>query len=277
MIDYFQLLLLGAVAGFTIFLGIPFALVPARKQTKNFLNSLAVGILIFLLFDVLEHAWASIEDTLTQALSMNASPIPGITLLLTMFFGIAISLIGLSIYQDRFMTRNSSVDFINEFTNQTSKKTNEVVPKKLALMIAIGIGVHNLSEGLAIGQSFATGEISLALMLIIGFGAHNATEGFGIVGPLASDEEKPSLLYLFELGLIGGGPTFLGTILGSFWVSDIAYVLFLSLAAGALIFVILLMSNTNSKQIKLPLKMTGIFIGLMAGFLTDLIISLAGA
>jgi ZIP family zinc transporter len=64
--------------------------------------------------------------------------------------------------------------------------------QSLALMIATGIGLHNFSEGLAIGQSAASGEISLALMLVIGFGLHNATEGFGIVGPFATSDERPS-------------------------------------------------------------------------------------
>ena len=270
MIDYIQLLLLGGIAGFTIFLGIPFALVPAKKNLKNFLNAIAIGILIFLLFDVLEYAWENVtENDFTKPDNW--------LLLVTMLVGIAIGLIGLSFYQERFMSKNSKVNITNEFVATTATTTKEVIPSKLALMIAIGIGVHNLSEGLAIGQSFASGEISLALMLIIGFGAHNATEGFGIVGPLTGSPERPSKFFLFKLGLIGGGPTFVGTILGSFWVSDIASVLFLSLAAGALIFVILLMNVANSKTSKIGLMMTGIFIGLSAGFLTDLLITIAGA
>src|SRR5437868_3255786 len=80
--------------------------------------------------------------------------------------------------------------------------------------MAVGIGLHNLSEGLAIGQSAASGEVHLALLLIIGFGLHNATEGFGIIGPLAADTERPSWAFLALMGLIGGGPTFVGTIIG---------------------------------------------------------------
>ena len=84
----------------------------------------------------------------------------------------------------------------------------------------MGIGFHNFGEGLAIGQSAAAGEIALALVLIIGFGLHNATEGFGIVGPLAADDDRPSWRFLVLLGLIGGGPTFLGTVVGQSWVSE---------------------------------------------------------
>ena len=85
---------------------------------------------------------------------------------------------------------------------------------RLAMMIAIGIGAHNFSEGLAIGQSYVSGTIGLAIILIIGFGAHNATEGFGIAGPLTGLVKKPSIRFLILAGLIGGGPTFLGTVIG---------------------------------------------------------------
>jgi ZIP family zinc transporter len=78
----------------------------------------------------------------------------------------------------------------------------------LAIFIATGIGLHNFSEGLAIGQSAASDQVSLAIVLIIGFGLHNATEGLGICAPLAGDKERPSWAFLGLLGLIGGGPTF---------------------------------------------------------------------
>ena len=275
MVDYIQLLILGAIAGFTIFLGIPFALVPAKQKTKSFLNSIAIGILLFILYDVLEHSWEKVSDNITTAWTNGSSLMNGTVLLLTMIIGIAIGLIGLAIYQEKFMGRNITPPLLGS-TSDTAIMKKEIPSTKLALMIAIGIGVHNLSEGLAIGQSYASNEISLAILLIVGFGAHNATEGFGIVGPLAGNEERPSMSYLFQLGLIGGGPTFLGTLIGSFFVSDIANVLFLSLAGGALIFVILLMYNSIGKNVKIPLIMSGIFIGLTGGFLTDLVISLAG-
>src|SRR6185312_15596043 len=102
--------------------------------------------------------------------------------------------------------------------------------QSLSLMIATGIGLHNFSEGLAIGQSGASGEISLALMLIIGFGLHNATEGFGIVGPMSGESERPSWGFLGLLGLIGGGPTFLGTVVGSAWVNEAISIAFFAVA-----------------------------------------------
>ena len=80
------------------------------------------------------------------------------------------------------------------------------------MVIAMAIGLHNFAEGLAIGVSAKTGAIGLATVLVIGFGLHNATEGFGIVGPLGA--VRPSWRWLGLAGLIGGGPTFLGTIVG---------------------------------------------------------------
>ena len=103
--------------------------------------------------------------------------------------------------------------------------------RRLALLIATGIGLHNFGEGLAIGQSAAAGEVSLALVLIIGFGLHNATEGFGIVGPMSGEAELPSWGFLGLMGLIGGGPTFLGTLIGQAWVSPALEIVFFAVAA----------------------------------------------
>ena len=82
--------------------------------------------------------------------------------------------------------------------------------RRLSLLIAVGIGLHNFGEGLAIGGSAATGEIGLATVLVIGFALHNGTEGFGIVAPLAAEGDRPSWGFLLLMGLIGGGPTIAG-------------------------------------------------------------------
>jgi len=150
-------------------------------------------------------------------------------------------------------------------------------PYRLAMMIAIGIGAHNFSEGLAVGQSYASGSVGLALLLIVGFGAHNTTEGFGIAGPLAGLIKRPTARFLAAAGLVGGGPTFVGTVVGSLWTSVFTYVLFLSLAGGAILYVSMLMYNSGRKQTTNQILMIGIFVGLCAGFLTDLIVTLGGA
>jgi ZIP family zinc transporter len=153
----------------------------------------------------------------------------------------------------------------------------QVEAYRVSMMIAIGIGAHNFSEGLAIGQSYASGAIGLAVMLIIGFAAHNTTEGFGIAAPLTNLSKRPSNRFLLLAGFVGGGPTFIGTVLGSMWSSPVAYVFFLALAGGALVYVTMLMYNSGRRQVTNDILMLGMFIGLIAGFLTDLLVSLAGA
>lgn len=113
--------------------------------------------------------------------------------------------------------------------------------------------------------------------MIIGFGAHNTTEGFGIAGPLTGLLKKPTVRFLILAGLVGGGPTFIGTVLGSLWFSSITYILFLSIAGGALIYVSMLMYSSGRKQTTNAILMIGIFVGLCAGFVTDLIVTLGGA
>ena len=278
MINYYQLLLLGAIAGFTIFLGFQVAVMNVDRKKKGLLNAIAIGILIFIVIDVFENAWDSVATAVTGSLSNGTgTPISdGIIDLLTMFLGIALGLIGLSFYELKYMIRDTKTEQILE-ESITGKETIETNTYKLATMIALGIGAHNLSEGLAIGQSYSSGALNLALLLIIGFGAHNATEGFGIVGPLTGSAKKPPVSFLIKLGLIGGGPTFIGTVLGSLWFSSLTFILFLSLAGGALIYIILLMYGVAIKQAPNVYVMVGIFIGLTAGFLTDLIITIAGA
>jgi ZIP family zinc transporter len=145
----------------------------------------------------------------------------------------------------------------------------------LALTIAVGIGLHNFAEGLAIGNSAASGELSLAVLLIIGFGLHNATEGFGIVAPLAGT--RPSWGYLALLGLIGGGPTFLGTVVGQSFVNDTLSIAFLGLAAGSILYVVIELLAVARKAKLKTITTWGVFGGLALGFATDAVVTLAGA
>ena len=142
----------------------------------------------------------------------------------------------------------------------------------LSLLIATGIGLHNFSEGLAIGQAGATGEISLAIVLIIGFGLHNATEGFGIVAPLSGEPVRPSWRFLLLLGLIGGGPTFVGTLIGQAWVSEALSILFLALAAGSILFVVLELAAVNRRMASKHFIAWFVLLGLLLGFATEFVV-----
>lgn len=282
MIDYWQVVMLGAIAGFTIFLGLPVAGVKnLSANKKGLLNALALGILVFLIIDVFSHAWESTEDSVKAATGQTGSVAEAILSLVAMFGGVAMGLIGLVLYEKRMTGKSTpqilSLENIKAGDDHLKQLFNEANAYRMAMMIAIGIGAHNFSEGLAIGQSFIAGEIGLAILLIIGFGAHNTTEGFGIAGPLAGLRNRPTARFLLMTGIIGGGPTFIGTILGSLWNSDLAFILFLSIAGGALIYVSMLMYNSGRKYTSNTIMMIGILVGLIAGFMTDLMISLAGA
>lgn len=285
MVNFTELLVLGAFAGLTIFLGLPLAVIRGVSlKKKGFLNAVAIGILIFLTVDVFSHAWESAQEAATGAFAGTASVgFAGLSLL-AMFGGIAIGLLGLTWYGTRFMRQSFIQSALNGTavgSGGTGQATQELQfvqadTYRLSMMIAVGIGAHNFSEGLAIGQSYAQGAIGLALMLVIELAAHNATEGFGIAAPLTGLTEKPRTRFLIFAGLVGGGPTFIGTALGSLWQSSLAYIFFLSLAGGALVYVTMLMYNAGRRQATNDILMVGFFVGLLAGFMTDLLVTLAG-
>ena len=297
MIDYPQLLLMGAIAGFTVFLGLPVAILGnISVRSKGFLNAISIGILLFLVADVLSNAWTTVKDETSSAYAGHSSLPAALLDLAVMLGGLGLGIFMLVAYERRYA---KGVVVAAAARQRTVVSTEEVVavedsnrermllqrqqvtellgnPYNLATMIAMSIGLHNFAEGLAIGQSYASGAVALAVLLVIGFAAHNATEGFGIAGPLAASNERPRPTFLVKMGLIAGGPTFLGTVIGSIAASTPTKVLFLSLAAGALIYVTLFMYNSGRRQTRNDVMMLGIFIGLLAGLLTDLIVSLSG-
>lgn len=253
-----QTVLLGAIAGFTIYLGLPAGKITKMgEKTRAFLSMSSTGILLFLFFDI----FTQLSEPVKTAL--GAKNYTFFALLLGVFIlGFGAGLIGLIYFEQRFI----------KHTAMTGKVS---APGRLALTIATGIGLHNFSEGLAIGGSAGRGEIGFAILLIIGFGLHNATEGFGIIGPMVG-KEIPSWRFLGLAGLIGGGPTFLGTLLGYFLVSDTLSVLFLALALGALVYIISELFHLERRPGTRLAGGWGILAGFLFAFLTDLILTFAG-
>jgi zinc transporter, ZIP family len=274
---------LGAIAGVTIFIGLPAGRMRGMSPAvRTLLNALAVGILVFLLWDVLSGAIGPVEERLeelTKDHSGSWAEFIGYAALLA--GGLGAGLLSL-VYYDRLLPRRRSVGgssigpgaaAVEEFRTRTSGRS---AARNLAILIAAGIGLHNFAEGLAIGQSAAAGEISLAVLLVVGFGLHNATEGFGIVGPLAAEGERPSWGFLGALGLIGGGPTFLGTVVGQAFTSEAISVLFLALAAGSILYVIVQLVGVALRAGHKEMLYWGVFLGLLAGLATDFVIEAAG-
>jgi ZIP family zinc transporter len=257
-------ILLGAIAGFTIFLGLPIArLKNLSPGWQSFLNALATGILVFLLWDIISKATEPINTALAAA--QAGHPADFILLVALFAGGLAVGLLSLVYFE---------TNYIRRVADQAMRQ--EATPTQLSLMIAIGIGLHNFSEGLAIGQASRAGALSLAAILIIGFGLHNMTEGFGIAAPLTAGP-RPSWTFLALAGLIGGGPTFLGTVLGYGIQSEPVFVLCLALAAGSIFYVIAELLHVGRRFKLRELGMWGVLLGFMAGYLTDLLLKWGGA
>src|SRR5262249_49229701 len=145
---------------------------------------------------------------------------------------------------------------------------------RTGMAIAAAIGLHNFAEGLAIGVSANTGEIGLATVLIIGFAVHNATEGFGIVGPLG--DVRPTWTWLAVAGLVGGGPVFLGAIVGYNVTSEPLELLFYSVSAGAILYVIGEIWTAMRKLGHRELGLLMVGAGVTLGAVTEMIVALGG-
>jgi ZIP family zinc transporter len=280
-------LLLGFVAGVTILLGLPLGrLRRPAPALRVFLNATAVGVLVFLVWDVFSAAWEPLDAALGAVHDGTGgiAPVAGYGALFA--GGLAVGLLTLVGYETWMRRRADGLGrrfgpgamTIGEIGADRAGIAAWSPARRLALLIAVGIGLHNFAEGLAIGQSAASGEIALATLLVIGFGLHNATEGFGIVAPLAAaaEESRPSWAFLALLGLIGGGPTFLGAAAGHGFTSEPVSVAFLTLAAGSILYVVIQLITVAAKARRSDLLAYGLLLGLIAGFATDAIVTAAG-
>jgi zinc transporter, ZIP family len=282
-VSLLQLYVLGALAGLTIFLGLPVAAFSRMKPAaRGAMNGLATGILIFLTIDILGGVLESGERLIKQWTDGQAVTFAGVLTLAILVIGVFAGLVGIPFIEKRVIkpAMQRSAGGVRHHDGQLpappaakAGETPSPPPSVLSLTIAAGIGLHNLGEGLAIGQSAASGAVSLALVLVIGFGLHNMTEGFGIAAPLAGT--RPSLRFLLLAGLIGGGPTFLGTIIGASWSSPVASTLFLSIAGGSLIYVsadLLILGRRTVARVPL---MIAVAAGFFIGYFTELIAALS--
>jgi zinc transporter, ZIP family len=270
-----ETLLLGAIAGITIFIGLPLGRYrDAGIRTRAFLTALAAGILLFLFVEVTFHAFGPVEEAAEE--SMWGEMI-GFGLLFA--GGITAGLMSLA-YYDRWMSKQRGKALLGPGAASTAEFERSWMARLtagqwLALLIATGIGVHNFAEGLAIGQSSAAGEYSLAIALVVGFALHNATEGLGIVGPMAGDSERPSWGYLILLGIIGGAPVFIGTALGQTWTNEWVEVAFLAVASGSILYVVIELLAVLRRVDARVLVAWAILAGLFLGFATELVIEAA--
>jgi ZIP family zinc transporter len=277
-----QILALGAVAGFTIYLGLPLGRMNATSpRVRASLSALATGILLFLLWDVLTHGIGPVEEALEEAVDEGAGWGEFVGLAALAAGGLIVGLMSL-VYYERWLKSRRATNLVgpgaaavDEFESRgwIERLTDG---QRLALLIAVGIGVHNFGEGLAIGQSAAADEVSLALALIVGFGLHNMTEGFGIIGPMGSEGTRPTWTFLAVLGFVGGAPTFLGTVVGQAWVSEGVSVAFFAVAAGSILFVIQELFHVNRRFASPTLVRWMVLAGLFLGFATDFALEAAG-
>jgi ZIP family zinc transporter len=278
-----QTVLLGAIAGSTIFLSLPFGRAQLTdNRVRVALAMFSVGVLAFLFVDVLEHGFAIVEKPVEEKHVGEAIP-----LVLLLAGGFLAGIAGPSWLERRLrpsgttrpplaggdavaatMAPGSLAGLSAEAAAARARALNT------GLVIAAAIGLHNFAEGLAIGVSAQSGEIGLATVLIVGFALHNATEGFGIVGPLGGI--RPTWRWLGLAGLIGGGPTFLGALVGYQVTSEPLELAFYALAGGAILYVIGEVWNGVRRFGHKELGLALLTAGFMAGIVTDLVVAYGG-
>jgi ZIP family zinc transporter len=286
-VSFAQTVALGALAGFTIYLGLPVGrLQLLGPRARVALAMFSVGVLAFIFVDVLSNGLSIVNDALVGVKHHHESVAYLIWLVVLLGGGFAAGSAGLAVIERSLrpvgrrtppMAGGAEAAALNPAEAEALGREVDAARRRAlrtGLTIAAAIGVHNFAEGLAIGVSARAGAISLATVLIIGFALHNATEGFGIVGPLG--EVKPSWRWLGIAGLIGGGPTFLGSIVGYGVTSHPLELAFYAAAGGAILYVIGEVWNGMRRYGYRELGLVMVTAGFVIGVLTDLIVAYGG-
>jgi zinc transporter, ZIP family len=284
-VSFQETVLLGALAGFTIYLSLPLGrLQLLSTRTRVGLAMFAVGVLAFLFVDVFEHAFEIVEEPVEHLKEGEGGLGEAIGFTALLGAGFAVGCAGLAMLERRIRrtslppaTGGSADAMTVEQAAALEGHSDHARARALGtgMAIAAAIGLHNFAEGLAIGVSASTGEIALATVLIIGFALHNATEGFGIVGPLG--DVRPSWTWLGVAGLVGGGPTFLGAMVGYNVTSEPLELAFYGLAGGAILYVIGEVWNGMRRFGHREFGLWLLCVGFMAGIVTDLVVVYGGA
>jgi ZIP family zinc transporter len=278
---------LGAIAGFTIYIGLPVGRMErVDDRMRVALAMFAVGILAFIFMDVTKHAQEIVSEALSSFKGHHDSFGHVLGLFALLGVGFTAGVAGISAVERRLRERPAPPPIAGGATEaavasaallESDQAAAEARRRALhrGMVIAIAIGLHNFAEGLAIGVSAKSGAIGLATVLIIGFGLHNATEGFGIVGPLG--DVRPSWRWLGLAGLVGGGPTFLGTLVGYQVDSSPLELLFYALAGGAVLYVIGEIWTGMHRYGHRTLGLYMLSAGFLVGVATDLVVTYGGA
>lgn len=289
--SFAQTIALGALAGFTIFLGLPVGrLQLLGSKQRVALAMFSVGVLAFIFVDVMSNGLTIVDNSLTAVKHDHGSVAHLIWLVVLLAGGFAAGSAGLATIERSMRPRKPPIAggagpaAMAESTAAVAGSESDAIVRdvdaarrralRVGLAIAAAIGVHNFAEGLAIGVSARAGAISLATVLIIGFALHNATEGFGIVGPLG--DVRPSWRWIGLAGLIGGGPTFLGSLVGYAVTSDPLELAFYAVAGGAILYVIGEVWNGMRRYGYRELGLLMVSAGFLVGVLTDLIVTYGG-
>jgi len=218
------------------------------KNKYNFFLALTIGLLLFLGIDAIEEAVEVANENLAD--SFNG--------MLLIFTVVLLSFLGLFYVSEKFAINST---------------TKIAAPLAVGLMIAIGIGLHNFGEGLAIGAAVGLGQVALTTYLIVGFALHNTTEGIAIAAPLAKG--KTSIIKIGALGMIAGAPAIFGAWVGGFLYSPFSAVIFLSIGSGAIFQVIVIIFRwlqSGDKHLSSAAIISGIAVGVAIMYLTSIFV-----